>query len=326
MMESDCEKIVSSVFPELQGSSFRMEHVCSLWDGFGSIYRVKASNRSLILKQVAPPKTNSLSISYKRKLESYKVEYNFYQLGHDIRGCQIASCYYSQTDPMIILLEDLSVQYPLSCSDLGMKELTFALKYLAKFHAYFWNKSNASLNLGSNGSYWYLDTRKKEFSQMPPNSKFKANAELIDGLIRGTHPKSDASKYQTIIHGDPKSANMLFSKTGVAFVDFQYAGISLGVVDVAHTLATSANFKLLETCEEELLSIYYDELMKGLKERFQRGEIFGDNIEQYTREVFRRHYGWAMMDWVRFMEGWGFWGNVQYALKVAEYALNTFLE
>jgi thiamine kinase-like enzyme len=142
-----------------------------------------------------------------------------------------------------------------------------------------------------------------------PNSHLKRDAKLIDSLIRGSHPSSDAKRFQTVIHGDPKAANMLFSDTKVSFVDFQFSGKSLGTIDLAHILATSADRDVLEN-ENELLGIDYDELMFRLNER-----ELTSAVNEYTKDIFLKHYNWAILDWVRFMEGWGYWGNIEYAKK-----------
>ncbi|CAD7969163.1 unnamed protein product [Amoebophrya sp. A120] len=96
----------------------------------------------------------------------------------------------------------------------------------------------------------------------------------------------------TLLHGDPKAANMFFRRaapaaaqdevgTGTtggnidpgeeeiefAFIDFQWTGWGLPMVDLAYMLAACAGPELLDlagTQEKELLLIYYEELKKQI--------------------------------------------------------------
>lgn len=121
----------------------------------------------------------------------------------------------------------------------------------------------------------------------------------------------------TLMHGDCKGANIVFASPprGVAgaagaggevrcaLYDFQYVGVGLGVQDLAYFLGTSVDVRLLEGGgEEALLRGYYDELVAALGRA-------GKGVGGYTWEVLVRQWEWALVDWMRFMAGWGCWGN-----------------
>jgi hypothetical protein len=44
----------------------------------------------------------------------------------------------------------------------------------------------------------------------------------------------------------------------------------------------------------------------------------GGNVEGYSSAVMDAQYKLAMLDYVRFMAGWGFWGSVRWAQSKAE--------
>ena len=213
-------------------------------------------------------------------------------------------------------------------------------------------KSKTSVWL--NGGYTYLATRLDEFANLTsdtssewssiltnplPNST--SNLSLAESLAKFLTPSapnslssipSPISKYQTLIHGDVKSENLFTTtqETSVAFYDFQYVGLGLGVSDLAKFFTCSVPESMLtdsgpccprkgdgpiphalSMCdgESELLERY----LKNLR------EISG---REYENGVFLRHYEVALVDWLRFQSSWGFWGNtvwlearVRYILK-----------
>jgi len=103
---------------------------------------------------------------------------------------------------------------------------------------------------------------------------------------------------------------MLFSKTAprhgaqkevkCALYDFQYVGSGLGVVDLAYFLGTTVDGRDLRGCEKEegLLRLYFEEVESVLKER-------GVGMGGYTWEALAQQWEWAVVDWMRFMAGWG---------------------
>ena len=69
-------------------------------------------------------------------------------------------------------------------------------------------------------------------------------------------------------------------------------------------LASSADFQhhTFEQClaaEEEYLSYYYYSLSSDIQSRFSRRHL-------------QQQYDLALLDYARFMAGWGWWGNVAY--------------
>lgn len=59
---------------------------------------------------------------------------------------------------MLIILSDLRHQYPRSCVSLDLIHTKSVLRWLAAFHAAFWEE-HIFADVWPEGSYWHLDTR-----------------------------------------------------------------------------------------------------------------------------------------------------------------------
>ena len=88
-----------------------------------------------------------------------------------------------------------------------------------------------------------------------------------------------------------------------ALYDFQYVGLGLGVLDLVYFLGTSVESRLVTTDSDELLRLYHKYFLEALiSTSDSTGAI-------YPYDIFLRHWELAVVDWYRFMTGWGFWGN-----------------
>jgi aminoglycoside phosphotransferase (APT) family kinase protein len=127
-------------------------------------------------------------------------------------------------------------------------------------------------------------------------------AEVASHALSPENP--DIQEYITLIHGDVKSENLFSTSDGksVAFYDFQYVGLGLGVCDLAKLFTCSVPTRMLPpskgmgAIEEKLLRHYHDRLLRKSGRR-------------YPWELFVEHWDTALVDWLRFQASWGFWGN-----------------
>ena len=243
-----------------------------------------------------------------------------------------------------------------------MQEAKAALNWLAAFHAFWWEElpltssssssssdnskgsaaaaavdeptaaagavtALAAADLWDQGCYWHLETRQEELAQMGSNwQDLKEAAQKIDHAIRGmknSNSSSSSGKYRTLVHGDFKSANLMFTAdcSECAAYDFQYCGAGYGVRDVAYMLCSSVDADVVEQQEQQLLDYYHQQLQQQLK---QAGKVAA--AEQYSREVMAVHYELCFLDYVRFMAGWGMWGNSRWATLKAKGALKRLPE
>lgn len=225
-----------------------------------------------------------------------------------------------------------------------------ALDWLSGFHGFWWSRvksfARSSLVLPPleevqrddpdtskkgvwlNGGYTYLATRQKEYASLVQDDDTEWSA-LLTSRVEGSElsiaemvavfltPKTSGGtpidKYQTLIHGDVKSENLFTSTSGkdVAFYDFQYTGLGLGVCDLAKYFTCSVPLSMLVTDqhipeklpmqagEEQLLRRYWERLRETGK-------------QEYDWATFIRHWEVALVDWLRFQASWGFWGNTEW--------------
>ncbi|CAN8101080.1 unnamed protein product [Discula destructiva] len=184
-----------------------------------------------------------------------------------------------------------------------------------------------------NGGYTYLATRRGEYANLceeesewsealcqPIEGVGLSVAEIIaQALAPRTQPSSSAatahlglSEYETLIHGDVKSENLFTNTKGdiVAFFDFQYVGLGLGVCDLAKLFTCSVPRSMLgkKTKQGQLpMSEGEEGLLRVYLENIQESSGIS-----YSWEVFVRHWETALVDWLRFQASWGFWGNTEW--------------
>jgi hypothetical protein len=198
-------------------------------------------------------------------------------------------------------------------------------------------------NVWLNGGYTYLATRRTEYESLAsdvdsqwstalctPLVHLKGSpslAELVATFLSPSPENATAgpiSQYETLIHGDVKSENLFTTERGdqVAFYDFQYVGLGLGVCDLAKLFTCSVPLELLgdefygsdgepapmAKAEETLLRSYLDTLQ----------HVSG---RKYEWKVFVRHWETALVDWLRFQASWGFWGNTMWLESRVRYIL-----
>lgn len=282
-------------------SSFKeVDHIQSLWSGYGKISRYKlnhAERKTVVVKCISlqPVEQHPIgwntSLSHKRKIQSYEVETQWYKdWNHHVGlACKTPDFLgsFKERNEQWIVLEDLDLQYPLRKHHLQFEEVKVCLSWLAHFHATFLQQTPKGL--WEIGTYWHLATRPEEFEKIK-NTALKAKAHQIDALL-------NQCRYQTIVHGDAKLANFCFSKDSkkVAAVDFQYVGGGCGMKDVAYFLGSCLSSSECETHEQEALDFYFSTLKSALDP-----DINFKNLEAEWREM----YPLACVDFTRFLLGW----------------------
>ena len=123
--------------------------------------------------------------------------------------------------------------------------------------------------------------------------------------------------YRTLIHGDPKQANIFFRKTNegdlqVGLIDFQWSGFGLAATDIAHHISAA----VLPSCvsydgekEKELLDFYYECLKCGLVEFGVAATKEEVETKTFPRSVLQEQYEIALLDICRmvFAYAWRRW-------------------
>jgi Ecdysteroid kinase-like family len=315
--------------------------LANLWSNYGHIWRLSLSSpgetpHSAILKLIQPPPSSgSASESHLRKLISYRVERYFYsRLSGNLTTLSPVAKSFAVAESAkdeALLLEDLSVNFPIPAPySLSEAKTHAVLKWLGNFHAAFWNVEDISVipapmavekpdqvdGVWEQGGYWYLETRSEEFESLRDQADDYAwllpYCEAVATKLK--HQASLHGSGRTLVHGDCKAANIIFSGTeeSCALYDFQYVGVGLGVKDLVYFLGTSADRRqIIGPGENKLLRYYYDELMDALGRR-------GIDGSGYTWETLIMQWEWALVDWMRFMAGWGCWGNSEWVERRAK--------
>ena len=179
-----------------------------------------------------------------------------------------------------------------------------------------------------NGGYTYLATRRSEYESLvndndsewreplttPLQGQTHSIAELVAAFLTpsvGSH--GPIKEYQTLIHGDVKSENLFTSQSGeqVAFYDFQYTGLGLGVCDLAKLFTCSVPLSMLVADEDVPHELRMQDGEKQLLERYWR-TLKAASKKEYDWETFVLHWEVALVDWLRFQASWGFWGNTEW--------------
>ena len=294
MNDSSAELV--ALLAESTGASSieRGEHIQSLWSGYGELFRVHLTggeSPSLVVKWAKPPASGERTASYVRKCRSYDVETVFY-LAFAARcdaTCRVPRLHAHRIvrgshPEWTLCLEDLDAAgFSRRIRSPRGHELEACLKWLAHFHARF--MESAPDGLWKVGTYWHLATRREELAFIR-DMDLKAKAPELDRQL-------NAARFKTLVHGDAKPANFCFTHDGkgVAAVDFQYVGGSVGTKDVAYLLhgeATRAN-------EMRHLDLYFAHLRAALPR-----ETDGHAVEAEWRAL----YPAAKEDFQRFLAGW----------------------
>ena len=249
------------------------------------------------------------------------------------------------------LMTDLRRDFPIAGekrSYLSTVQVHSAIKWLANFHGSFWKVQNkhtmdglllppmaefearragevsAPRSIWLNGGYTYLATRRTEFAALASRSDSEWSAALCNPDGKASVAEKVAKflvprgrSFETFIHGDVKSENLFSTESGdgVAFFDFQYVGLGLGVSDLAKLFTCSVPLHMLVNTSSPLpdtismqggeleLLVQYHQLL------IQHNKIDG---ARYDFVDLQRHWETALVDWCRFQASWGFWGNTSW--------------
>jgi aminoglycoside phosphotransferase len=302
----------------------------SLWSGYGSIDRYRLDGTapsSIIVKHVRFPDTDAASAHHprswggnrsdRRKRQSYEVETHWYlhwAMQCDA-ACRVPHCLAveSHDDQVLIVLEDLAASgFSVVKRQVSPAEIRLCLSWLAHFHAQFMHQ--APTGLWPVGTYWHLATRPDELRAMADDRLRNAAAWLDSTLSEAPYP--------TLVHGDAKLANFLFSPIGqaVAAVDFQYVGGGCAMKDLAYFVSSCLDEHACEEHETRFLDDYFSALKSALRQR--RPDIPDvDDVERSLRPL----YPVAWTDFYRFLKGWspGHWKIHSYSERLAREVLES---
>jgi hypothetical protein len=184
----------------------------------------------VIVKVIDSPDVqgSSNSVGHVRKIKSYEVETNFYKSiakQFNAQGCRVPHPLLSEYERQspgkcsaTIVMEDLRERFPVR-GGLTLLQAKAAASWLARMHAISWGKRLEIIEqLWPEGCYWRLDTRKDELASMHASDHSwvrrlaRAAPAIADKLRSPSSPEAFCSGAGwTLVHGDFKAANMVFS-------------------------------------------------------------------------------------------------------------------
>ncbi|CAM1509821.1 Fc.00g001560.m01.CDS01 [Cosmosporella sp. VM-42] len=252
-----------------------------------------------------------------------------------------------------MVMTDLRPKFPVAGekrSVLNERQVNAAVDWLAKFHSSSWKSlpdplsayllppleederrrskaDYAGNKLWLNGGYTYLATRRKEYGSLsrdrysewsaalcnPPKGSDISIADMVACFLTPS-----GRPFETYIHGDVKSENLFTTDSGdqVAFFDFQYAGLGLGVCDLAKLFTCSVPLDMLTADDAIPDQLPMGEGERTLLEKYRETLLSSRPKSkkdfEYDWDTFVRHWETALVDWCRFQASWGFWGNTEW--------------
>jgi thiamine kinase-like enzyme len=301
-LNSHNHTLYQSIGDEFQlGELISVENIQALWGGYGELVRLCFPKQNIIVKHVKLPKPDkhprgwNSNLSHQRKLHSYRVEVNWYKHFSTPSDASIPIAQglksFQTENEWLIVMEDLKQKgFTTTTMHPNRAQLKSALTWLAHFHARYMGVE--SMLLWETGTYWHLETRPDEYKVLR-ESPLKTYAETIDRLLKET-------PYQTIVHGDAKVANFLFTEDGsqATAVDFQYVGHGCGMKDIAYFMSSAIAPEACEAMQGWVLDSYFQALSEALKE--YQPQLESQAVEKTWRPLFA--VAWA--DFQRFIKGW----------------------
>jgi 3'-phosphoadenosine 5'-phosphosulfate (PAPS) 3'-phosphatase/thiamine kinase-like enzyme len=165
-------------------------------------------------------------------------------------------------------------------------------------------------------------TKIPELNEVADLSNLGTRLEKVAAVVgEKAHPFGTASteydSYRTLIHGDPKQANIFLRATDgedlqVGLIDFQWSGFGLAATDIAHHLSAA----VLPSCvsydgekENSLLDFYYESLASDFVEYGVAASVEEVETRVFPRRVLQEQYEIALLDVSRmvFAYAWRRW-------------------
>ncbi|KAG2412744.1 hypothetical protein HFD88_010301 [Aspergillus terreus] len=252
---------------------------------------------------------------------------------------------------MATVMVDLRGRFPVAGekrSALNGTQVCAALDWLAAFHRRSWallperrdldayvrppleegrrrrSAGGGGKGLWLNGGYTYLATRRKEYAALARDGGSEWSAALCCGVDGSSRSVAEmvalfltpcGRPVESYIHGDVKAENLFTTESGdeVAFFDFQYVGLGLGVCDLAKLFTCAVPLDMLVDAHEPLPErLAMGEGERQLLLRYHASLLRDKPPGFYEWDEFARHWETALVDWCRFQASWGFWGNTEW--------------
>ncbi|CAJ1434060.1 unnamed protein product [Effrenium voratum] len=297
--------------------------------GYGEIVRLHLASEDAELEQIIAKEIN-INVSeadmnetrlaeHRRFVKGFRVEAAAYRnLSAELQSAGLAAPRLLHLDEgsqgaFTIFLTDISHSFPRGAEGvpwrMNVEETKAALRWLAGFHALYWERGFAEeRGLWRRGSYWILDRLGElQLSAAPPAirrylpaedaANLRRLAPALDARLAGCDPTDDSrcdGRFRTLVHGDAKPGNLLCTRGRdgyrCAALDFGWVGEGYGMYDVAYLLWD----QMATNVVQDLLDFYHAFL----------GELLpADAAAAYDKDVARDHFELCVVDFMRWQLG-----------------------
>ncbi|MCH7642798.1 MAG: phosphotransferase [Chloroflexi bacterium] len=222
----------------------------------------------------------------------------YMELGGDL-GVPVPELYFGYTDPAsnehILLLEDLSgARLGDQVNGCTLDDGRAVVENLARLHARWWDSArlrDARWLPGPANAGWLRATGRTfraswrqvsdDVAQRMPEGVREIAERFGPHLEESVRPLGESPA--TFNHGDCRLGNLFFRDDGVVSIDFQIAVFARGAADLAYFLLWSFPVEQRRLCEDELLHVYHNALLREGVD----GYSFETLVEDYRRGMFR---------------------------------------
>jgi hypothetical protein len=216
--------------------------------------------------------TNDLRAQkFSRKIHAFRREAFAYKLlkplGEKVVPCSFASTSTPDGSNGLILLGEITpARTGDQVSGLTFRELCIAARSIGIVHAYHWGrKRKRDLPLHqynrAHETKSHLETFLKEFRPWL-SSDDERRARNIPRIV-SLELQRARKRPVTLVHGDLRADNLLFSKDRVFIVDWQIAAWGLGSFDLARVIGGSTQHTLTLTEQHKLVQIWHQTLKRN---------------------------------------------------------------
>ena len=220
-----------------------------------------------------------------RLIHAFRREAAAYKLLKPLADKVVPRCFASTSTPdgsngLILLGEIAPARTGDQVSGLTFSELCVAVRSIGIVHAYLWgNQRKRDLPLHqynrAHETQSLFDAFLKEFRTWISPSEIKRVRNVLRTVSLAL--RQARKRPVTLVHGDLRADNLLFSKDRVFIVDWQIASWGLGSFDLARVIGGSTQRALNLTEQKKLVQIWH----QTLKRNKVRGYPFEEAWQDY---------------------------------------------
>jgi hypothetical protein len=228
-------------------------------------------------------------------LKLYEREVTFYNTVSSKINVPSPECYFAmvnkETGESLIVLEDLGrFRTGDQLKGINETEVKLVVDAFVPLHILFWDNTNQDFledtpRVDTTWKEMYIpsvdgtwEPCKEKFGHCMPEEIKNALPEYISGLGKLHNIMGDRT--QTLLHGDPRMDNLMFSDdvegAPLVLIDWQVLLISNPLHDLSLTLSMSAPVETRRLIEDDMVRYYHSKLVEGGVKNYSIEQCFED--------------------------------------------------